>query len=158
MKNGKLLDLYSDYLISAFGQTTATGLSSLLDGEVSHDQMQRSLAGEEQTSADLWRIAKPHVRQIESEMVLRLWTTVLPRNHTPMRTTSSAGTMITPSREPSRVSTLSRAYITARTYLCPLGSNWFGKRNATPTRRRGRKSVAQTKPRTKYTEIFCNKP
>lgn len=67
MKNGKLLDLYSDYLISAFGQTTATGLSSLLDGEVSHDQMQRSLAGAEQTSADLWRIAKPHVRQIESD-------------------------------------------------------------------------------------------
>jgi hypothetical protein len=65
MKNGKLLDLYSDYLISAFGQTTATGLSALLDGEISHDQMQRSLAGEEQTSADLWRIAKPHVRKIE---------------------------------------------------------------------------------------------
>lgn len=67
MKNGKLLDLYSDYLISAFGQTTATGLSSLLNGEISHDQMQRSLAGEAQTSADLWRIAKPHVRKIESE-------------------------------------------------------------------------------------------
>jgi hypothetical protein len=47
MKNGKLLDLYSDYLISAFGQTTATGLSSLLDGEVSHDQIQRFLASEE---------------------------------------------------------------------------------------------------------------
>ena len=67
MKNGRLLDLYSDYLISAFGQTTATGLSSLLNGEISHDQVQRSLAGEEQTSADLWRIAKPHVRKIESE-------------------------------------------------------------------------------------------
>ena len=67
MKNGKLLDLYSDYLISAFGQTTATGLSSLLKGEISHDQVQRSLAGEEQTSADLWQIAKPHVRKIESE-------------------------------------------------------------------------------------------
>ena len=67
MKNGKLLDLYSDYLISAFGQTTATGLSSLLDGEVSHDQLQRFLASEEQTSADLWRIVKPHVRAIESE-------------------------------------------------------------------------------------------
>jgi hypothetical protein len=67
MKNGKLLDLYSDYLISAFGQTTATGLSSLLNGEISHDQVQRSLAGEEQTSADLWRIVKPHVRSIESE-------------------------------------------------------------------------------------------
>ena len=67
MKNGKLLDLYSDYLISAFGQTTATGLSSLLNGEISHDQVQRSLAGEEQTSVDLWRVVKPHVRKIESE-------------------------------------------------------------------------------------------
>jgi hypothetical protein len=67
MKNSKLLDLYSDYLISAFGQTTATGLSSLLNGEISHDQVQRSLASEQQTSADLWRIAKPHVRKIESE-------------------------------------------------------------------------------------------
>lgn len=65
MKNGQLLDLYSDYLISAFGQTTATGLSALLNGEISHDQMQRSLAGEEQNSADLWRIAKPHIRKIE---------------------------------------------------------------------------------------------
>ena len=67
MKNGKLLDLYSDYLISAFGQTTAIGLSAMLNGEISHDQMQRSLAGEEQTSADLWRIAKPHVRKIERD-------------------------------------------------------------------------------------------
>lgn len=65
MKNSQLLDLYSDYLISAFGQTTATGLSALLNGEISHDQLQRSLAGEEQNSADLWRIAKPHVRKIE---------------------------------------------------------------------------------------------
>lgn len=67
MKNGKLLDLYSDYLISAFGQTTATGLALLLNGEISHDQVQRSLAGQEQTSADLWRIVKPHIRKIESE-------------------------------------------------------------------------------------------
>ena len=67
MKNKHFLDLYSDYLISAFGQTTATGLSSLLDGEVSHDQLQRWLAGEQQTSADFWRIAKPHVRKIGSK-------------------------------------------------------------------------------------------
>jgi len=66
MKNGKLLDLYSDYLISAFGQTTATGLAALLNGEVSHDQVRRSLAGAEQDSADLWRVVKPHVRKIES--------------------------------------------------------------------------------------------
>jgi DDE superfamily endonuclease len=61
-----VLDLYSDYLISAFGQTTASGLSSLLNGEISHDQVPRSLADEEPTSADLWRTAKPHVRKIES--------------------------------------------------------------------------------------------
>ena len=67
MKNGKLRDLYSDYLISAFGQTSATGLSALLNGEVSHDQTQRWLAGEKQTSVDLWRIAKPHVRKIEDK-------------------------------------------------------------------------------------------
>jgi hypothetical protein len=66
MANNKLLDLYSDYLISAFGQTTATGLSALLNGEISHDSVQRFLAGERQTSADLWRVVKPHVRKIES--------------------------------------------------------------------------------------------
>ncbi len=44
MQNGKFLDLYSDYLISAFGQTTTTGLFSLLGGGISHDQIQRLLA------------------------------------------------------------------------------------------------------------------
>ncbi len=66
MANEKLLDLYSDYLISAFGQTTATGLSALLSGEISHDSVQRFLAGERQTSVHLWRVVKPHVRKIES--------------------------------------------------------------------------------------------
>src|SRR5271157_4260027 len=67
MKREKLLDLYSDYLISAFGQTTATGLSELLNGEISHDHVQRYLAGERQTSVDLWRVVKVHVRKMESE-------------------------------------------------------------------------------------------
>lgn len=67
MKNEKLLDLYSDYLISAFGQTTATGLSTLLKDEVSHDSIQRFLAVEEQTSANLWRIVKAPIRKIENE-------------------------------------------------------------------------------------------
>jgi len=66
MKNEQLLDLYSDYLISSFGQTTATGLSALLNHEVSHDAVQRFLAVEQQTSADLWHIVKPHVRHIGS--------------------------------------------------------------------------------------------
>ena len=66
MAKENLLDLYSDYLISAFGQTTATGLSALLNGEISHDSVQRFLGGERKTSEDLWRIVKPHVRKIES--------------------------------------------------------------------------------------------
>src|SRR3972149_106599 len=65
MTHDEPLDLYSDYLLSAFGQTTATGLSALREGQVSHDQIQRFLAGSKRTSADLWRIAKPHVRKIE---------------------------------------------------------------------------------------------
>jgi hypothetical protein len=65
MKSEKLLDLYSDYLISSFGQTTATGLSALLNHEISHDAVQRFLSVEKQTPANLWRIVKPHVRAIE---------------------------------------------------------------------------------------------
>jgi hypothetical protein len=42
--NAELLETYSDYLLSSFGQTTATGLSSLLDGAISHDQVTRFLS------------------------------------------------------------------------------------------------------------------
>jgi hypothetical protein len=62
-----LLDLYSDYLISSFGQTTATGLANLLQGGLSHDQVTRFLASTPRTSADLWKIAKPFVRRIQSD-------------------------------------------------------------------------------------------
>src|SRR4030095_6676770 len=62
-----LLDLYTDYLISSFGPTTATGLSRLLGGEISHDQITRFLSAPGKTSAELWRIAKPLVRKIERD-------------------------------------------------------------------------------------------
>lgn len=65
MTNKELLDLYTDYLISSFGQTTGTGLSALLGGSVSHDRIQRFLAKQEFTSADLWQFVKPHVRAVE---------------------------------------------------------------------------------------------
>ncbi|RMD72370.1 MAG: hypothetical protein D6823_15240 [Chloroflexi bacterium] len=66
MKNRHLLDRYSDDLISAFGQPTATGLTALLNGAVGHDHVQRFLAQEEQPSADVWRMVKPHARQMQS--------------------------------------------------------------------------------------------
>ena len=68
----KLLDLYSDYLISSFGLTTATGLATLLKGGISHDQVTRFLAGKPHTSADLWKIAKPFVRRIQSDQAVMI--------------------------------------------------------------------------------------
>jgi DDE superfamily endonuclease len=65
MDDKELLDVYSDYLISAFGQTTSTGLSELLGGTISHDRIQRFLAQNEFTSGDLWQMVKPHGRAIQ---------------------------------------------------------------------------------------------
>ena len=63
----QIADLYSDYLLASFGATTATGLSQLLEGEVSHDQVTRYLSGQQQTAADLWLTVKPFVREVQSE-------------------------------------------------------------------------------------------
>ena len=46
MKNKELLDIYGDYLMGAFGQTTGTGLAGLLGNSFSHDRIQRLLAQE----------------------------------------------------------------------------------------------------------------
>ena len=67
MKQNELLDLYSDYLLASFGATTATGLSQLLEGAVSHDQVTRYLAGKKKTAADLWVRVKPFVRKVQSD-------------------------------------------------------------------------------------------
>ena len=56
--NKNLLELYSDYLLSSFGPATATGLSALLDGQVSHDQVTRFLSEEAYTSKTLWQQVK----------------------------------------------------------------------------------------------------
>lgn len=61
------LDLYTDYLLSTFGLATATGLSELVEGEISHDRISRFLSGQAYTSRDLWHQVKSTVRGIESE-------------------------------------------------------------------------------------------
>ena len=55
MQAQRIADLYSDYLLASFGATTATGLSELLEGEISHDQVTRYLAGPKKTARDLWQ-------------------------------------------------------------------------------------------------------
>jgi len=49
------INLYTDYLLSSFGATTATGLSAMVDGDVSHDQVTRMLSERDYTSKDLWQ-------------------------------------------------------------------------------------------------------
>lgn len=64
----KMLDLYSDYLMASFSQVSATGLSNLVDGQISHDQVTRFLSEQKKTSKDLWLIAKPFVKKIQTPM------------------------------------------------------------------------------------------
>ena len=64
--NPEHFDLYTDYLISSFGPVTATGLSRLLEGQLSHDQVTRLLNCTPKNSADLCKVVKPLVRAIES--------------------------------------------------------------------------------------------
>ena len=65
--NTELLDLYTDYLISSFSKTPATGLSTLLDGAMTHDHITNFLAESDLTSKELWKLVKKDVRKIESE-------------------------------------------------------------------------------------------
>jgi len=60
--NRELFEIYTEYLLSATGLVTATGLSELLEGRISHDRIQRFLSEQAKTSADLWSIVKPHIR------------------------------------------------------------------------------------------------
>jgi hypothetical protein len=62
------LELYTDYLmVNAAGYATATGLSAMMEGEVSHDQITRLLSEQEFSSKNLWKEVKSTVRQVESE-------------------------------------------------------------------------------------------
>jgi hypothetical protein len=59
------LETYTDYLMSSFSYTTATGLSILVEG-VSHDKVTRFLSIEDFGSSELWKLTKRKVREIES--------------------------------------------------------------------------------------------
>lgn len=63
----KLFDLYTDYLISSFGQTSATGLSNLVDNTIKHDSITRLLSNSDFDSKSLWVSVKPLVREHQNE-------------------------------------------------------------------------------------------
>ena len=66
-KQTDYIELYTDYLISGNGYATSTGLSSMLDGEISHDQITRFLSKNKFASKDLWKRVKKTVREVESD-------------------------------------------------------------------------------------------
>ena len=79
----KLLDLYSDYLLASCGPVTATGLSALVDGRLSHDQITRFLSGPAPTAREWWLLVKPLVRRVQSEeAVLIIDDTIIEKPYT----------------------------------------------------------------------------
>ena len=77
------IDIYTDYLLSSSGQTSATGLSRLLDGTISHDSVSRFLARSDFTSKSLWQSVKPLVRSHENaDACLVFDDTIIAKAHT----------------------------------------------------------------------------
>ena len=77
------LDMYTDYLISSTGLTTATGLSDMMGNRVSHDSITRFLKNSYLDSSDLWLHSKPLVREYESgDGVLIVDDSIVEKAHT----------------------------------------------------------------------------
>ena len=82
------LDLYTDYLLSSFGPTRATGLSNMLDQAVSHDDVTRFVSQVDSGSKALWEQVKPAVRAAEKALdkaavgVLVIDDTIIEKAHT----------------------------------------------------------------------------
>ncbi len=82
MNNPEILNLYTDYLISSFHYTTATGLSDLVNGELSHDKISRFLGQGLFTQKDYWKCIKPLVRKVENDFgVIKIDDTIEEKPH-----------------------------------------------------------------------------
>ena len=85
MKGEKqILELYSDYLLAQNHQATATGLSRMTNGRISHDQVTRFLSENRFDSKDLWAYIKGLVieRKKSKKGVLMLDDTIEEKPHT----------------------------------------------------------------------------
>jgi len=65
MNVNNLTDLYTDFLLISPGQTTATGLSTLMDNNISHDKITRLLSSSAISSQTLWQMTKPMCHEIK---------------------------------------------------------------------------------------------
>ncbi|MEO5930406.1 MAG: transposase [Candidatus Kapaibacterium sp.] len=78
------LDTYIDYLLATTTSATATGMSTLMAGEISHDKVTRFLSDSYLDSSMIWSRAKPLVRRYEDEKesVLIADDTIIEKAHT----------------------------------------------------------------------------
>ena len=65
--NKPMIDLYTDFLLTSTKQTSATRLSTILDGTISHDKITRELSSQALNHDDFWKIIKPTIRQVEED-------------------------------------------------------------------------------------------
>jgi hypothetical protein len=80
-----LLEVYSDDLIISSSQTTATGLSKVLDSQTSHDKITRFLLQEDWTPRTYGSLSNPRFANVSLMMVCWSLTTALRENLTARR-------------------------------------------------------------------------
>lgn len=61
------LNSYTSYLIASTNQVTSTGLSRLLEGELSHDQITRFLGKEELSQKEFWNLIKGYYKDVQDD-------------------------------------------------------------------------------------------
>lgn len=61
-----MLDIYTDFLLSSFGQASSTKFSQMTEGKIGHDKITRFLNTENFTPKDLWNYSRSFVHEIES--------------------------------------------------------------------------------------------
>lgn len=61
------LNSYTSYLIASTNQVTSTGLSRLLEGELSHDQITRFLGKEELSQKEFWSLIKGYYKDVKQD-------------------------------------------------------------------------------------------
>jgi len=59
-------DLYTDYLMVSTRSCTATGLSKLINKQISHDKITRVLSSGVFSSQTIWKAVKPFIREVEN--------------------------------------------------------------------------------------------
>ena len=64
MDTNELLNLYADFLICNTKQASATNLSQMVNGKVSHDAVTRLLSTNDFSSVDLWYKTKDTIRSV----------------------------------------------------------------------------------------------